>query len=399
MHNNSLVTTTALVVVCLSAASAQAQQSVEERGLGANIGLHFDLNDNIFDSTDQAIESWIARVSPDLLLSSGPGSRQFSAQYVGDYGKFLDSSADDYEDHKLTGLASFQTGSRGLLGISAAFELGHDGRGTGQTQGLPPDSPAFPAEPDEFERIGWSAQYTHGATGARGRVNLGVGESVLEYRNNPERTQFFDRKESYVFGGLTIGARENTAYVLQVSYTHNLEYDVDRPAGSLSGAEWRALVGFTWEATAKTEGSIRFGAQGRSFDDPSKASTNRASWDIAVRWAPREYSYFDFGTSRENQETIGGGNFIDRSSYGVSWTHEWAVGLESVVSWHRRDDDYVGIIREEDRTEISFDLRLPQGERVVWETGVTQRSRDSTLENLVFDGILFTIGVELQITR
>ena len=222
---------------------------------------------------------------------------------------------------------------------------------------------------------------------------------MLEYSNNHERTQFFDRKESYVFGGLSIGARERSAYVLQARYTHNLDYEVDRPGGSLSGAQWRVLVGFTWAATAKTEGSIRFGPQGRSFDDPNRGSTDGASWDITVRWSPREYSHFDFVTSREYDETIAGGDFIERSSYGVSWTHEWGIGLESVLSWDMQDDVFVGTNREEDRSDIYFGLRLPMGERVNWDTGVSRRSRDSTLEELVFDGILFTIGVSLQLTR
>ena len=98
----------ALVAGWLSAAPALAQQSDDEGGLQANVGLHFDLNDNIYDSSTQEIESWIARISPDLLLSSTPGKRQFSAQYVGDYGKFFDSSDDDYEDHSLTGRGCFR---------------------------------------------------------------------------------------------------------------------------------------------------------------------------------------------------------------------------------------------------------------------------------------------------
>ena len=111
----------ALVAGWLSAAPALAQQSDDEGGLQANVGLHFDLNDNIYDSSTQEIESWIARISPDLLLSSTPGKRQFSAQYVGDYGKFFDSSDDDYEDHSLTGRGLFRRGSRGVLDVSAVF--------------------------------------------------------------------------------------------------------------------------------------------------------------------------------------------------------------------------------------------------------------------------------------
>lgn len=392
-------TMVALVAGLLSAASALAQQSDDEGGLQANVGLHFDLYDNIYESSTLESESWIARISPDLLLSSTPGKRQFSAQYVGGYGKFFDSSDDDYDDHSLTGRGLFQTGSRGELDVSAVFEQGHQGRGNGLTRGLLPDSPDFPLEPDEFERIGWTAQYTHGAEGARGRLNFGLGGSELEHSNNLERTRFFDRKESYAFGGIAIGARERTAFVLQARYT-NSDYDVDRPGeASLNGDSWRALVGFTWEATSKTEGSIRLGAQRRSFDDPGRETDTTASWDVAVRWSPREYSYFNFVTTRENQETIGDGGFIDRSGYGVSWTHEWPIGLESVLSWDRGEDDFVGTDRTEDESETYIGLRLPQGERLLWEAGVSDRSRDSTLAGLEFEGMLFTIGVNFQLTR
>jgi hypothetical protein len=391
-------TVIALVAAWLSVVPALAQQRDGEGGLQADVGVYFDLNDNIFNSSDQEFESWIARISPDLLLRSAPGKRQFSLQYVGDYGKFFDSPDDDYQDHSLTGRGVLQLGSRGELDVSAVFTDDHDARGNGSTQGVPPDSPLFPDKPDNFERIDWTAEYTHGARGARGRLNFGLGESALEYGNNRIRTQFFDRKDSYAFVGLEIGARERTAFVMEARYT-NTDYDVDRPDGSLNGDGWRGLVGFTWEATAKTEGSVRIGSQRRSFDDPVRESQKTASWDVAVRWSPLEYSYIDFVTARKNQETIGGGNIIDRSSYGVSWTHEWAIGLESVLSWDRREDDFVGTIRQQDVSDIYFGLRLPQGERVLWEAGVSNRDRNSTLPELVFDGMLYTIGVNFQLAR
>ena len=399
-YNIRWQTLIALVVGWLSAATVLAQESSDEGGFDANVGLHFDWNDNVFDSSDQDTESWIARVSPELSLSSAPGKRQFSAQYAGDYGKFFDSSDDDYQDHSLTGRGLIQMGSRGLLDVSAIFEQGHQSRGRGLTRGLDPDSPDFPTEPDEFDRIDWTAQYTHGAEGARGRLNFGLGGSALEYSNNRDRTQFFDRDASYALIGLAIGAQERSAFVMQARYTYDLDYDVDRPGeASLNGDNLRALVGFTWEATGKTEGSIRFGAERRSFDDPVRETNTSASWDVAIRWSPREYSHFDFATSNENDETISVEDFIDRTTYGVSWTHEWAIGLESVLSWDTQEDDFVGTTRVEDISETYFGVRLPQGERVLWEAGVSRRDRDSTIPNLGFEGMLFTIGVNWQLTR
>ena len=393
----------AVVAAWLSAAPVLAQQSDDEGGFQANVGLIFDFNDNIFDSSTEEIESWIARISPDLLLSSTPGKRQFSAQYVGDYGKFFDSPDDDYQDHSLTGRGLFKMGSRGALDVSAVFARGHDARGSGQTRGVPPDSPAFPPEPDVFDRIDWAAQYTHGGTGARGRLEFAIGQNDLEYTNNLDRTQFFNRDDSFAYAGLTIGLRERTSFVVEARYTR-YDYAVDRPGdASLDGDDRRFLVGVTWDATARTEGSVRVGMQRRSFDDPNRTGTGdrTPSWDVAVRWSPRQHSYFDFATSRANEETIAGRSFVDRSSYGISWTHEWPIGLESVLSWDRRKDDFVGSSsnRKEDASETYFGLRLPQGERVVWEAGVRSRSRTSTIESLEYDGMLYTIGVNFQLTR
>ena len=163
-NNSTCATMIAPVVVLLSAAPALAQQSDDEGGFQANVGLHFDRNNNIYDSSTQEVESWITRVSPDLLLRSTPGKRQFSAQYVGDYGRFLDGldSADDYADHSLTGRGLFKMGSRGALDVSAVFARGHEDRGSGQTQGVPPSSPLFPDEPDVFERIDVSVEHSWG---------------------------------------------------------------------------------------------------------------------------------------------------------------------------------------------------------------------------------------------
>lgn len=391
----------ALIGVWLATAPVLAQESDDEGGFQANVGVKFDLNDNIYDSSDDEVESWIGRLSPELSVSSAPGARQLSLEYIGDYGKYLDSSEsdDDYADHTVTGRGLFQSGSRGLLDLSAVYVRAHEPRGSGLSRGLPPDSPQFPPEPDEFERIGWTAQYTHGSRGARGRLNFGAGGRDLEHTNNRDRTQFFDRDEIYAFAGISIGARERTQFVLQARYTET-DYDVDRPGEpSRSGDNWRALVGVTWEATAKTEGSIGIGAQRREFDDAARDTRDSSSWDVDIRWSPREYSHVDLVTTREIVETIAGGDAIERSSYGVSWTHEWAAGFESVVSWDRLDDDFVGTIRKEDETEIYLGLRLPQGERVIWEAGVAHRERNSTLTDLEFEGMLYTIGVNFQLTR
>ena len=392
----------ALVVAWLGANDALAQEEPDDGGLQVGLGLYFDFNDNLFDSDDQKVESWIGRISPEVSFRSAPGPRELSLTYSGDYGNFFDSSDDDYADHELTAGGQFEVGGRGALELSASFAKGHDARGSGSTQGLPPDSPEFPSEPDEFDAGAWTADYTHGREGARGRLTFGIGQSSLEYTNNRQRNQFFDRDDDFASAGLAIGLRDRASFVTEVRYTET-DYPVDRPGGlSLDGYSWSFLVGVTWEATARTEGSVRVGTQRRNFYDPGQLDGDwTTSWDVSVRWSPRTFSHFDFVTSRLNEETNGGGDYIDRSVYGVSWTHEWPAGLESELSWDRQENDYVGTSRNQDESEVSFTLRLPQGERVLWEAGVAHRDRDTggVIDTLDFDGMLYTIGVNLRLIR
>ena len=379
--------------------SAQEPESNEAGGLTASVGIHADFDDNLFDSNADEIDSWIGRISPDILLSTTPGRQQFSLHYVGDYGKFFDSEDDNYADHSLTGRAEFQTGSRGLLDFSAAFRQGHEGRGSQLSQGIQPDEPEFPTEPDEFDEVNWSAGYTHGSEGARGRLSFGVGGIERDYTSNRDRTRFFDREETFGFVGLSIGAQERLAYVLEARYTE-IDYPFDRPGEtSISGDSVRGLVGVTWEASTRTRGSILVGAQRRSFDEPTREENDSLSWDVEIRWAPREYSYFDITTSREDEETIGNEDYIDRTTYGIAWTHEWPNRFESELRWDRRDDDFIGTARRQEDNEIYFGLRFPQGERLTWDAGVTHQSRDSTIDAFEFDGLLYTLGVDIVLAR
>ena len=176
----------------------------------------------------------------------------------------------------------------------------------------------------------------------------------------------------------------------------DITYENERPVeASRESEDWRFLLGLTWEATAKTTGSIRLGIQRRQFDDAARAQISNPSWEVDVRWSPRQYSHFDFASSRRNEETFGEGAFIDISAYKVAWTHEWSRGWESIISWARRDTEFVGSLRDQDLNEISLGLRYRQGRLLSWEAGYARRSRDSSLSNLVYDGDMFSIGVNI----
>ena len=374
-----------------------AEQNPDEwKAIQPSLGISFDFDSNIYDSST-SVESWIGIVKPAILFSTAPAPQRFGLLYQGDYGYFFDESADDYTDHVLSGGAQFQLGSRGQVELAAATEKGHWDRGSYQTEGIDPTSPFFPGEPDEFDRNKWGGKFQYGAEGNRGRLRFGFGGNQLDYTNNRERTRFLDYDVQYGTAGLSLLFHQRTAIVLDAVFA-DIRYERDRPGeASFESEDWRYLLGVTWEATAKTAGSIRLGTERRRFDDPARGTTSNPSWEVDVRWSPLERSHFDFVTSRENEETFGEGDFIDTTEYRVTWTHQWSPGWESVTSWARSDSEFVESMRDQDSSRFYVGLRYPQGRLLIWEVSFERRSRDSNRSDLVYDGNLFSIGVNIGI--
>lgn len=360
-----------------------------------SLGIHFTFDSDIYGSGENAVESWMAIATPAILFSTAPAPRRYVLLYAGEYGHFFEDSADNYADHILSGAALFQFGSRGQLDVIAMTEKGHRRRGSYQTSGLDPTSPLFPSEPDTFDRHDLEGEFRYGAEGNRGRLRFGIGGTRFESTNNRVRTQFLDYDTLVGSTGLSLLFHQRTAVVLDAWLT-DVRYETEPPGGASRDSEdWRFLLGLTWEATAKTEGSIRLGIERRRFDDPARATASNPSWEVDVRWSPREYSRFDFLASRKNEETFAQGDFIDTSLYTVSWTHEWSRSWGSIVRWDQRDRDFVGSSRDQETSIFYVGLRYQQGRLLTWDAGFARRSRDSSFSNLVYDANMFTIGVNI----
>lgn len=375
----------------------QAAENNPDKGaaIQSSLGVRYALDSNIYDSNADEVQSWIGIVTPAILFSAA--EQRYTLRYEGEYGRFFEDSTDNYADHIASAAAQFHFGARGQLDFVAETEKGHRDRGSDQTEGIDPSSPFFPTEPDEFDRNKWGVKFRYGADGNRGRLRFGIGGSERDNTNNRERTRFFDYQTQYGNAGLSLLFHQRTAVVLDAVFT-DIRYKNTRPGeASLDSEDWRYLVGLTWKATAKTVGSIRLGVQQRRFDDPALAKASNPSWEVDVRWSPREYSYFDFLSTRVNEETLTEGTFIDTTAYKVAWTHEWRGSWESIISWTERDVEFVGSEQDQTLSEVNLALRYRHGRLLTWEADYTRRSRDSGLDNLVYDGDMFGIGVNIRI--
>jgi hypothetical protein len=388
-----------LVILLIPGAShpvlAVERNPDEGRAIQPSVGIRYDYDSNIYDSSMNEVGSGIGIITPAILFITP--EQDYTLLYAGEYGRFFEDSTDNYADHLLSGAAQFHLGSRGEFDLIAAIKRGHWARGSEQTEGINPSSPFFPTKPDVYDRNNWGGTFRYGAEGNRGRLRFGFGGSKLDNTNNRERTKFYDYETLSGSAGLSLLFNQRTAVVLDAVFT-DIRYGSTRSGeANLDSEDWRYLFGLTWEATAKSAGSIRFGIQQRRYDDSTLSETSNPTWEVDVRWSPREYSQFTFVSTRLTEETFSDGEAIDNTVYKVDWTHQWSQVYESIISWAKNDRDFIGSSRNQSLSEIYLGLRYAQGRHLTWEAGYTRRSRDSNISNLVFDADRFSIGVNIGI--
>jgi hypothetical protein len=179
------------------------------------------------------------------------------------------------------------------------------------------------------------------------------------------------------------------ARLTEIDYQHDRTL---RP--SLNSKEYRYLFGVTWDTTAKTTGTVKVGYVQKEFDDSARGEFSDPSWDVDVRWSPRTYSHFDFRTARYPSETNGGGDFVDNTSYSATWEHEWSDRIESQLGARYLEQDFRGSTfnRNQDLTQYDFSLSYEMLRWLSWEAGVEVNARDSNIDQLVFDGNVYSIS-------
>jgi hypothetical protein len=161
---------------------------------------------------------------------------------------------------------------------------GHDPRGSTDR--------AISTRPDEYKLFVPSATFAFGAPGARGRAELYYSYANKTYDNNRDVTKFSDRSTQEFGGALYVRAAPKSYFLVEARQT-DIDYKLVNPN---SGEELRYYAGVTWEATAATTGTLKFGRLRRSFNDGTPSETGN-SWEGYVTWAPRTYSSFEFLTS------------------------------------------------------------------------------------------------------
>ncbi len=342
---------------------------------------------NIYSQADNEQESWVTVLSPSFQVGLDMGSLALELGYLHSTGLYENSNDDNYEDNRLSLNAEWELNHRNQFDFEYLFNDGHEDRGTGYSQG---DAAGLIDEPNTFEDETFALSYTLGGEQSQGRLRLNLKDYSREYTDDASFTR--DRDE--VGGGAAffwrVGGR--TELLAEVN-TSDIEYDedVDDVIGTqdiLDSTATTYLLGVTWEGSGKTEGSIKVGQAEKNFDDDDREDFSGFSWDVGIKWSPKEYSVFSLNSSRDEQEiNTGSGSYIDYKFINVSWQQGWTDRVSSNVYFQMADETYEGNVDERSDEVSTYGLRIDYSMLRWLELGLSLADiqRDSNVGEYEFD--------------
>jgi polysaccharide biosynthesis protein VpsM len=329
------------------AAAAAAQGGSPQAGgitlklMGVLVTAHPSLNldlrhdDNIYLAPVNRTADRILVLTPALRLEARQAANTFSLRLSTTLGRYQSNTADNYTNYNVDGLADLDLGTRLRARLSGDYVDGEDPRGSTNN--------AISATPDRYRQVQGRGIFSYGARDARGHIDFELGQVRRDYYNNRATTAANDRTVDDI--GATFHWRIGPKTSLLFQGKHST-VDYTLSTSTLGSIENALLAGATWEASAKTRGTFKIGMVKKEFDDSARTSARTISWSGDLQWSPRSYSHVDLSLNRAPAETTGGvGNFIDRTTSGLRWSHDWSTRLTTEAAASYATDAYQGVPR------------------------------------------------------
>lgn len=301
-------------------------------------------NDNLFRSDANKQSSNITIVSPSVLLQAESGANTYSLAYNADLARYANSSADNYNDQNLSGVAELSFSTRATLTLTPEYRSGHDDRGSTYS--------AMTAVPNTWRNTGIAGSFSYGSEESIGRIVVDAGTHDVRYQNNRPVTVAFDKAVDNLGGAFYYRVSPKVSAFVQLTGTRIAYKD---PATTLSGDEQGIQLGVAWKATAQTSGTFKVGQLRKNFDSAARTDFSGTSWEGSVRWSPREFAYVDWITGRKSTESTGVGDFVLLTNNELDFGYDLSEQTSLHLNVLQLTEDFIRSGRSDDTT--SYGLR------------------------------------------
>lgn len=322
----------------MAAAASSAAWALEPQSIKLADGVNFtptlqvseSYDDNFRASEDDEESTWITRITPTFALGAEGRKASYQLKYRADSDIIHSSRDDDNTDHYFTADAGFILNARNRLKLNAGYS---------RVELLDSDNLDNIQQNDKYNVIDVGSLYSFGAEGARGQIDLGLKHQRLRYENSDHINDDLERESTTANTIFYYRVAPKTRALVEARYT-----DFNYVSNDLRNSDEVAILGgLTWDATAKTTGTVKIGGQKKDFDDSTVDEMSGSMWEVGLDWKPRTYSTVSLKTHQaieENYESGIGASAIDVTSTTLSWKHYWTTRLASEIGYTHTERDY-----------------------------------------------------------
>lgn len=335
------------MVLCANAWALEPQSILLSDGLKFTPTLSVDerYDDNIRAAEYNTESSWVTAIKPRFVLSTEGRNSAYALTYQMDNQTYASSHGDDHADHHFDADAGFQFDVRNKLKLNAGYDkvedIANDSYENVASDQIVPQGNS--GEPAKYTTANVGGVYTYGAASALAQLELGANYEELRYQNSNGFNEDLERNTTPLRATGYYRVAPKTRLLLEGRHTH-FDYINDDSRDSDNNA---ILAGVTWDATAKTSGTIKVGAEEKNYDKSVYDNENNSMWEVGVKWAPRTYSTFELKTHQGYAEGDNGAGAIDSQTTSLTWNHHWLDRLRSDVSYSYTNNDYKGTTQQD----------------------------------------------------
>lgn len=333
------------------------------------VGITFGHDDNVNAVNTNTKSSSVFNLSPSLLLEQlNAAGDTYSLGYRGSYTRYTSSSKDNNDTHEVQGQVAIQYDPRLNTLFRAGVLLDSDARELTDR----PESD----RPDKYRNTYANYLVGYGANEAPGRVEAEVKYNNKRYTNNRSTTLDGDLDAFDLAGRFFYRVAPNSQVFVEARYT---DFDYKLATPDQDSTEQRLLLGYTWDITAATQGTIKAGNLKKDFTSNTRKDFNGFTWEGKAKWMPVEYSTVELTTRRATDDSTGTGDYIKNRKYSIAWTHKLTDLFSASLAYSDIHNDYVNGNRLDKMKQYSvgvgYDVRRWMKMSLEWKTA----DNDSTV--------------------
>lgn len=373
----SLIKLSALLCANAWATDPQSIKITEGLSFTPTLEVSERFDDNFREVNTGTESSWITRISPTFALGAESSKVGYRVAYKADSDIFHDSRKDDNTDHYLDADARFTFDSRNQLKMGAGYQKVEETATLDQR-----------LENDKYSVSHAGATYTYGAKTARGQLEFGGDYAQLRYQNGMGLNADKERDTTALISTFYYRVAPRTRALIEGRYT-----DYDYVSNTrLDATKLGLLGGLEWEATAKTSGTVKIGAERKNFDDSSLDTANSTLWEVGAKWKPRTYSIVEVKTHQALIEGDDGASSIKQTLASVGWEHYWLTRFSTTLRYARENQDYQDIDRKDKINTYGLSAKYQVRRWMDVSLGYSHSKDDSTLSEESFTRNIYLLS-------